>query len=217
MPEILLTGLVGSRPLGALAAFGLLRIVSRLEEFENPRLSWRFADDWIAVFYADGLQNGTDLRRVLIQALLDHQQGRAQADYLTWNDDIKVAPEQWAALLRDKASHCRPNSCQTVDFLAAFGSEMVLARSKKEVKPTAFHMTAGQQTFLKSARNPSLLSRSRTYYDARRSSQCGEGEIAEAFERTLFGPWLYRDRFHSAWLGPSERSFVRAAGECTGP
>jgi hypothetical protein len=37
-----------------------------------------------------------------------------------------------------------------VDYFAAFGSDIVTARSTADVKPTAFHMTAGRQKFLNS-------------------------------------------------------------------
>jgi hypothetical protein len=47
MSRIELTGLIGSHPLGALASFGLLRVLS--ERDNDARLSFVEKDDWIAV------------------------------------------------------------------------------------------------------------------------------------------------------------------------
>jgi hypothetical protein len=216
MPGISLTGLIGSRPLGALAAFGFLRIVSRLEQFRNPRLSWRFTDDWIAVFHVDSHQNETNLRSTLIDALVERQKGRAQEEYLTLNDDIKIAPGKWAMLLKAKAGECRSNSRETVDFLAAFGSEVALAPSTGDVKPTAFHMTAGQQAFLKSARDLAASLDPQRSITRREARDAVKREVVEAFDRALFGPWLYKDRFHSLGWDPATEALYALLASAPG-
>jgi len=53
MSEICLTGLVGSHPLGALAAFGLLRCCQEMDDFRGSRLGWRRVPHWFAVLETD--------------------------------------------------------------------------------------------------------------------------------------------------------------------
>jgi hypothetical protein len=216
MPALSLTGLIGSHPLGALAAFGLLRIASQSKQFANLRLSWRFDDDWIAVFHEESQRPETALHSVLIETLLEQQQGRAQKDFLDWNDDIKVAAEQWSALLENKGCQCKLDSRESVDFLTAFGSETVLAPSTGNIKPTAFHMTAGQQAFLKSARELASSLDPDHAITRRETRDAVRREIVEAFERALFGPWLYKDRFHSLGWDPATEALYALLARAPG-
>ena len=203
MAKTALTGLVGSHPLGALAAFGLLRVISRSSQFANPRLSWQAEDDWIAVLHDNTWSDEPALRAAIITALLTHQENRPLADFLTWGEDIKVSPDKYAELLRAKADTCTPSSRETVDYLTAFGSETVTARSTPDVKPTAFHMTAGQQAFLKSAREIALsLDPTRPPARGKNSAEV-TSETEKAFARALLGPWRYEDRYHSLGWDPA--------------
>lgn len=203
MRSIRLTGLLGSHPLGALAAFGLLRIVSKLQQFGTPKLSWESEHDWVAVLHTESDVATDQLRTELIQALVEQQRGRATAPFITWSDDIKVEPPKFEQILKEQARACSLRQREVVDFLAAFGSEVIHARSTGDVKPTAFHMTAGQQKFLKSARevadslNPDRSARRGEDIDALRH------EVEEAYTRALFGPWHRQDRLHALGWDPS--------------
>ena len=65
---------------------------------------------------------------------------------------MEVDPALFAALLRAARSHVSKNDRESTDFLAALGSECVPAKNKNEVKPTALHMTSGNQKFLETLR-----------------------------------------------------------------
>ena len=212
MNEIRLTGLIGSHPLGALAAFGLLRVSSQIPDLGEVRLAWERENDWIAVLQV-GLNAARDeLPSALVRALMQRQCGRAGAPFLTWNDDVKVEPAEYARLLATKQHECQPTEREVVDFLAAFGSEAIKARSTGDVKPTAFHMTAGQQKFLKSVRE---LAGS---LDPRRVPSRGEtpsdvaSDTREAFGRALFGPWKYGDECHAMGWDPATEALHALSG-----
>jgi hypothetical protein len=71
----------------------------------------------------------------------------------------------------------------------------VLLGNKPEVKPTALHMTSGQQGFLRKA------------VELARTLKPGEGDgprerIRERFRERLFGPWRYRDKQHPLGWDP---------------
>lgn len=193
MTETLLTGLTGSHPMGALAAFGLLRAAAELHaELGAARLSWRRRGDWIAVLHLEREVTPDDL----VACLLGRQRQRAAAPELQWSDDIKVAPDRFSHLARAAVAAATPAARTLADFMAAYGSELVTARSKPEVKPTALHMTAGQQRFLRQARE---LAESLDPGETPRQRDAA----ASAFREALFGPWQYRDRQHSFGWDPS--------------
>ncbi len=181
--DIILSGLIGSNPLGALAAFGLLRVCSELPTLQNARLSWAWEHDWAAVLRTSE-ETGKD---ELIRMLADRQQNRS-LDIFSWSDDIKVDPEEYHELLVRQAEQATTNNRLDADYFAAFGSDIVTARSTGEVKPTAFHMTAGRQKFLNSIQ------------------ELGESlktDAVKAFEEAMFGPWQYADKYHSLYWDPS--------------
>jgi len=172
--EIELTGLTGSSPLGAMAAFGLLRICTNVPHFDTPRLFWRMDDDWTAVvkvkndLTADGL----------VSAVETYLEQRRKGFYTI--DDIKMKPDEFrSTAVRIIESACQNNRLDA-DYWAAFGSEIVVDRSQGRVKPTEFHMSSGQQGFLNKIRN--------TLKSIRKE------DIREA----LFGPWKYDGEHESA-------------------
>jgi hypothetical protein len=216
MSSIRLTGLVGSHPLGALAAFGLLRVLSGLPQFGRPRLSWTLEHDWLAVLHTDLDVPEDQSKAELLSALVERQQGRAAATFLTWSDDIKVEPQKFERILKEQAQTCSLQQREIIGFLAAFGSEMVGALSTDDVKPTALHMTAGQQKFLKSAREIA------SSLDPRRPAKRGENtdavrrETERAFAHALFGPWRRQDRLHSLGWDPSTEALYALSPSAPG-
>jgi len=193
MTALSLTGLRASTPLGALAAFGLLRVCSQLPLPQPVRLSWRLTVDWSAeLWFARPVTANT-----LTDALAAHMATRADAPVLTWRADIKAPPAEFAAFARQAQREAQPEQRETADFIAAFGSELITAVSKPEVKPTALHMTAGQQKFLQMAR--SLAQALAPKPGTRRPPQA-------AFQEALFGPWQYQDSYHAmGWDPATER------------
>lgn len=202
MAEIPLTGLIGSHPLGAMSAFGLLRVVSQVPEFYCPRLRWHLREDWTAALHTDNCVDAKKFREQLLAALVARQRTRAAADYLTWGDDIKVEPTVLAQLLNEKTNELTFGERDSVSFWAVLGSEMARQNNGK-VKPTAFHMTAGQQKFLKAVRELAVsLNPSRTPGRQETAEQI-EAEIRQAFARALFDPWSRQDQLHSLGWDPA--------------
>jgi hypothetical protein len=204
MATLALTGLVGSHPLGAMAAFGLLRIISKCPAISTPRLSWGLRDDWIATLQTCA-DDEESLRHRMLTMLVNRQRRRHRraARVLSWSDDVKTEPCRYSQWLADRRAESRIKSREAVDFLAAFGCDVITAPSTGDVKPTAFHMTAGQQKFLKSARELAIsLSPDRPRRRRQTASEIRRECIA-AFERALFGPWRYQDSEHSLGWDPS--------------
>ena len=210
MNDIPLPGLIGTHPLGAMAAFGLLRAATQVKSLGEVRLSWQFRPKCHAVLHT-GKACTSD---TLVEVLLERQRARHTANFLNWSDDIKVAPTEFASRVTNITDR------EEADFFAAFGSEMVLAPSTGDVKPTAFHMTAGQKKFLKSARelaeslDPTQLLSARQKPDQRLESCRG------AFSEALFGPWRYQDSEHSLGWDPGTEAlhaFSAAAPTDAGP
>jgi hypothetical protein len=210
-----LSGLVGSQPIGALAAFGLLRIGSRFGNLGLVRLGWRLGGEPIAVLQTE---KDCDAER-LVSLLVDHMHGRdrfapfsrepdgipagsqEQITPADERDDLKGPPELFARLLVRACDGASAGCRECVDFLAAFASEFITAPSTGELKPTAFHMTAGQQQFLKSVRElATSLDAAANLAD--RKAQKRREEIRTSFQEALFGPWRYRDKSHSLGWDP---------------
>lgn len=199
-------GLSGSNPLGAMAAFGLMRILSVEQPFGEPKLAWSFASDWIPELHLER----TCKPEQLIEFLINRQPERCNSLFREgWRDDIKCAPdvfrELWETVLRQyKTDSDLSSASEAAAFLAAFGSEFIKdKKAKADVKPTGFHMTAGQQRFLKSAKDvadslePNQLAFKRQKKEARMQ------ELREAYRVALNGPWTYQDAYHSLGWDPA--------------
>ncbi|MGH8066921.1 MAG: type I-G CRISPR-associated protein, Cas3-extension family [Candidatus Entotheonellia bacterium] len=222
MSSIRLTGLVGSHPLGALAAFGLLRVLSELPQFRTPRLSWTLEHDWLAVLHSDLDVAEDQLKAEFLSALVERQRGRAAATFLSWSDDIKVDPQEFERILKEHARTCSLGQREVISFLAAFGSEAIRARSKSnvkptaDVKPTALHMTSGQQKFLKVAREIANSLDPGRPAKRRENADVVRREKERAFTRALFGPWRRQDRMHSLGWDPSTEALYALSPSAPG-
>jgi hypothetical protein len=191
-----LSGLRGSHPLGALAAFGLLRVLSRVALPQPVKLSWVEQADWVArLTFPHSVE-----RQTLIGAVVRDVSQRSQAPELTWRDDLKAPLPDYHAFAQGMLPTLTPEQRQTADFLVAFGSELVALRRRAETRPTALDMTSGQQRFLREVR-------------ALAHGMAGEPAQAEqAFAEALWGPWRYRDPVHAlGWDPHRERLHAYAA------
>lgn len=185
--DILLPGLVGSHPLGAMAAFGLLRVCSEIPDLAGARLRWIWDQDWRAVLRAPQAVG----REELIEQLVLRQKDRSLSVF-DWSDDIKVDPGMYREQILAHIINSSLCSRLEADYFAAYGSEMVIDKtSKGNVKPTAMHMTAGQQKFLK------LISKD--------LSKSMSKKTAEAYDEALFGPWRREDNVNSFGWDPSAK------------
>jgi hypothetical protein len=185
-----------------MAAFGLLRVCSQIAALGEVHLFWKMKTDWTAV-----LTTRQEITKdALIDLLADRQRGRSGQDFLSWNDDIKVPPLEFAGHLRAMMEEADSTCREQADFFAAYGSELVTARSTDDVKPTAFHMTAGQQQFLKGARELALSLDPDRPRRARETLEQVRDNVRQAFSEALFGPWRYRDSYHSLGWDPSREA-----------
>jgi hypothetical protein len=190
--RLMLTGLKGSHPLSALAAFGLLRCLSEASEFGTPRLHWELHDDWLAV-----LTTQPPVKRYeLVDFLIRWTKSRARSFEFAWADKIGVEPNQFVTKAREFIDKITPKDRSVADFFAAFGCELIVSRGGKLIR-TALDMTDGQQGLMKSVRElaDSLVSEGRRETNGRKS-----------FEEAVFGPWRYEDTDHALGWDPSMES-----------
>lgn len=185
--DIILPGLIGSSPLGAMAAFGLQRVCSEIQDLAGARLYWTWDQDWRAVLRTPEAVG----RDGLIDQLVLRQKNRSLSVF-NWSNDIKVNPNEYR---EEMLSHIINSSLYQrldADFFAAYGSEIVKDKTKKgNVKPTALHMTAGQQKFLKLIHKHLAKSMSK--------------KTAEAYDEALFGPWRREDNVNALGWDPAAK------------
>ncbi len=160
MNTLLLTGLKGTEPIGFLAALGLLRVLGDRCSFGAVKLSWSCGSVWSALLHTE---KACDEER-LIGDLLAHMRSRATfpvfagvkpdgqpLDDEVWND-VKVPLGQFATMLAAVRSAATRSDREVADFYSALGSELIPLGNKALVKPSALHMTSGNQAFLASIR-----------------------------------------------------------------
>ena len=175
--DIFLPGLVGSNPLGALAAFGLLKVISLSDQ--QARLSFMQQDDWVAVLQSKFTDEAT-----LVSHLVDYLKERPRDD-LEWSpEDVRVPSEVYRNALRS-ALDSNPTLVDSLQSIAADGA---VDKSKGLIKPTDFFMVSGQQSFLGILR-------------AVREAVVKSGE--PAWREALIGPWRYLTPLHSLGWDPA--------------
>jgi len=191
MAEVELTGLDGGHPLGALAAFGLLRCCEEMEGLQGARLGWRKGAGWTAYLVTEGATPDS-----LVAALASRQKDRAKAPELNWSSDLKTDVPTLLKALAGAEAQLEGGDRAYADFLASFAFELC-ADDNDKVEATPFCMTSGQQRFLKEVKSLA----------AAVTAGIGAGKQrrpAEAlFQEALFGPWAYRDPQHSLGWDPS--------------
>jgi len=174
MKSIHLGGPPPANPLGALATFGLFRVVCQDLGQPNLQLSWQLCDDWRPVLHLP-----EDLEQDQLEsALLSHLQ--ADQDWSVWSDmdEIKMPVNAYGALLQKLVEQASPQERLEVDRAGAFASEgRCLGPPKNHiVKPMPLDMSSGQQSFLKMVKV------------VRKSvQQLGSDELLQF----LYGPWQY--------------------------
>lgn len=181
--EIELPGLIGSNPLGALAAFGLIRVLS--ENGVPARLRWKEADDWIAVVESE-LSDSESLIRWLTEWI----KTRPTSDLEWTKGDVRVEPRVY----RDALAKAVREDLHLASFLAALAADGAVDKSKGLIKPSAFYMVSGQQSFLDNLRQ--ILASIRQHPE-------------ERWAEALLGPWTYTTVLHSlGWDPAGERIYA---------
>jgi hypothetical protein len=184
--RIQLPALVGSHPLAALASFGLLRLIT--DRDETAKLGFTMEDDWVAFIEVQRFDS--------IDAILDEAVAWIRSDgldtILRWTgDDVRVLPSEYRSALRNSLAE---NNVSLASFLTAFAADGAVDGQKGQIKPSAFYMVSGQQSFLNCLRE--ILIRVRS-------------DAASAFRETLVGPWSYQTSLHSlGWDPNTERLYA---------
>jgi len=208
--KVVLSGLDGSNPLGFFAALGLLRVLNDETSGNDPapRLSWEEQGRWVPVLHWNGARDDVveavrrDLdasRRMVALELAyaaDGNPNHGDADAIR---DLKPLPETLRRFQDGIAANLKwsvgdpMRSRRSVDLAAAFGNEIATDNNGR-VKPTAFHFTAGQQTFLSMVRD------------------LADGTGREHLEEALWGPWLSESKLPSlSWNAASPRIYALRA------
>lgn len=182
MSRIELTGLIGSHPLGALASFGLLRVVSRVDP--NARLCFVERDDWICVLDSTFVAN--DGLLTLLSTWSDSGASRVLRAF--GDDDVRVAPSRFHDMVRGALAGSTPDQ-ELASFLVALAADGAEDNTKHLVKPSPFYMASGQQGFL------DTIKKIREHVRKR-----------EAWTEALFGPWRYAtSEWGAGWDPGTER------------
>jgi hypothetical protein len=190
MTSIELTGLKADIPIGAMAAFGVLRICQRLPGLEGSKLAWKAGGGGDhAVLWTPG----ETTRDVLVQALSGDVKQAAAREELTWEEQIKTqTPDQFRDGAKDALER---GAWETASWFVAFASELVCGRDEK-IEATPFDMSVARQKFLADARKLAAgLGEDKPGRNAKSS--------AESYREALFGPWKYEDDQHSLGWDPS--------------
>jgi hypothetical protein len=165
-----LTALTGSEPLAFLAALGALRGAAR--RWPNARLAWTGGAPFRPVLQLPDDATAEALIETLVAAL---QETEKLECFAKLGSDVKVPPAFYRQLLKEFGERDDDASRASLEYLYALGNEIVADGSGKKLKPSAWHMTAGQQQFLEMA---GILLRDTT---------------AEHLGAALFKPWEYAD------------------------
>jgi hypothetical protein len=151
MSRAQLVALDGSNPLGFLAALGLLRLV--------PGATLAFSEDGSFGALLDGLDKSESELATLIAADAKAAEDKTAPWRFTYTKaatkkqgqqevaDLKPPPDDFKRFLATCVEAWLTGDDEAAGYAAAYGTD-VAVDGKGNTKPTAFHFTAAQQTFL---------------------------------------------------------------------
>lgn len=151
MSRITLVGMDGSNPLGFLASLGLLRVV--------PGAKLGFSDDGSFRAFIDGFDKSRAELAMLVAADADASESEQAPWRFTYTKaatkkqdsqevaDLKPPPEDFKKLLATCIEKWLAGNNEAAGYVAAYGTDIAVD-NKGNTKPTAFHFTAANQTFL---------------------------------------------------------------------
>jgi len=151
MNRIQLVGVDGSNPLGFLAALGLLRVV--------PDAKLGFSEDGSFRAFVDGLNETESGLAALIAAdahasavpnapwCFTYTKGATKKQGPQVVADLKPPPDDFKKFLGTCIEAWLSGDEEAAGYAAAYATD-VAVDGKGSTKPTAFHFTAAQQTFL---------------------------------------------------------------------
>ncbi len=185
MSRIELRGLRANLPIGAMAAFGCLRICQRLPEFRESKLAWESGG---GADFAVLVTPRESSPAALVSALLEDVKGAAERHELTWRDQIKTASSgEFRAETQKALQAATAQNREAADWFAAFGSELENGKDGK-IESTPFDMSVARQRFLA---------------DAAKLARGLADDGFDSYNEALFGPWKYKDDQHSLGWDPT--------------
>jgi hypothetical protein len=191
MVEFAAEALDGRNPLGLFAALGALDVATRRLPDRAPTLHWQGRLRPKAVF------SGPDSIDHLVELCVADLERWRVSPVLGWTgpegavDDLKLDPialRQWIDTVLD--AFWRTGDRADIDMLSSLVADGATA-GKGDSKPTHFHFTAGQQRFLRMAR------------------ELAGALVVDHFEQALRGPWKYDDKLPDfGWDARGERIYA---------
>ncbi|MBN1656680.1 MAG: hypothetical protein JXA30_23105 [Deltaproteobacteria bacterium] len=151
MSRIQLVGVDGSNPLGFLAALGLLRVV--------PNAKLGFSEDGSFRAFVEGLDNSKSDLATLIAIDAEAAASVSAPWRFTYTKaatkkqgprgvaDLKPPPDDFKKFLAACVKAWLAGNDEAAGYAAAYGTDIAVD-GKGNTKPTAFHFTAANQTFL---------------------------------------------------------------------
>lgn len=227
LTSLALPGLRGTEPIGFLAGVGLLRVLTLRRSFGAVKLGWSDDSGWSAVLYSE---HPCD-EESLIHDLLAHMRGRASVpvfagvkpdgqplDGNPW-DDVKVSRDQFAKMLSAVRAEARATDREAADFYSALGSELIALGNKDAVKPSALHMTSGNQAFLESARELARSLDSAAPAHPKSASAPADAFREAVFARSTSGlmGWQAADEFSSMGFDAAREAIYALTATAPGP
>ncbi|HOO45805.1 MAG TPA: hypothetical protein PLM29_06230 [Deltaproteobacteria bacterium] len=183
---LVLNGINGSNPLGFLATIGTLSVASRFRK--NARLSWNVIEGaWRPLLwncYAD--------QTSFLEELFSEIE-KASMDVFRLEKKFPYESHQFLTHLRNFFDAATFNDHRSVNFLAAFGSEILTNKGKKDLfASTDFCMVRSGD----SAGQGLLSYANAINEDFKKDKEC--------LNRALFETWDYKDEGYSLRWDPSE-------------
>lgn len=151
MTRIELVGVDGSNPLGFLASLGLLRVV--------PGVKLGFSEDGSFRAFVDGFDKSESDLASLVAADAEAAANPSAPWRFTYTKaatmrqdpkpvaDLKPPPDDFRKFLARCIEAWLRGTDEAAGYAAAYGTDIAVD-GKGNTKPTAFHFTAAQQTFL---------------------------------------------------------------------
>ena len=190
MSSLELRGFRADLPIGAMAAFGCLRVCERNPAFRGSRLGWAMRGVNFPVLHTPGQASPESL----VDALVDDVRKSVSRLELRWSDQIKTATrDSFRAEAQKAIENATADNREAADWFTAFGNELELDRNGK-LEPTPFDMSVARQRFLGDA--------VRLTQSLAQDSKKGK-TAAESYHEALFGPWRYQEDQHSLGWDPT--------------
>ncbi len=178
MTDMLLGGLSADNPLGYLAALGVLRTATLAAPEKQFVMSWELVNG----HWQPRLYSPTEIDRISLIDLLDRQlKDSARLTAFNLGDNLTIKLRDFRDALVNELSSLSDKNRLNVDFLAAFGSEII--ESQRSGKPTGQIADTDFRT-MSGVGHQHFLKTMRIFIEDTQSCH---------LEDAVFEPWIYGD------------------------